>query len=123
MRRRIAPSGKVSNLNVADREELGQVEYDTRLVQAHDIDAIRDAVVLTAPFAGFLDRNGEPVFHGELVECLLELGERVPVAGYQKQDRKLGAKRRHAAFFNIAAALENCLADVLNNARSVATNC
>jgi hypothetical protein len=99
------------------------MEHDARLIQAHDIDAIRDAVFLAAPFTGLLDRNGEPVFHGKLVEGLLQLGERVPVAGNQQQDRKLGAKRCHAALFNIAAALENRLADILNNARPVATNC
>ena len=59
----------------------------------------------------------------ELVEALLEAIQRVPVAGYQQQHREFGAQRRHAAFFDIAAAGQDDLGQVLNNACSVGTNC
>jgi len=64
---------------------------------------------------------GEPVV--ELLEAFFEAIERVPVAGYQHQHRKLGAERGHAAFLDIAAAIEDDFGDILNDASTVRTNC
>ena len=83
----------------------------------------RDAVVLSAPFTGFLDGDSEAVFPGEVVQRLFEPGQRVPVARNQQQHGEFGAKGGHPALFNIATAIENRLADVLDDTRSVSTNC
>ena len=96
---------------------------DSRLVEADNIDTIGNTVFLAAAFTRFLDRDRETVFPREFVERLLELGECVPIAGNQQQHRKFGAQGRHAALFNIAATIQNGLADILNNARSIGTNC
>ena len=55
----------------------------------------------------------------ELGEFALELGERVPVAGDEQQHRKLVAKRRHAAFEDVAPAVDHDTGQVEDQAGAV----
>jgi hypothetical protein len=46
----------------------------------------------------------------------------MPVAGYQHKHREFGAERGHAAFFDVAAAIEYDLGDILDDAGTIPAN-
>ena len=60
-----------------------------------------------------------PEDFAELGEFALELGERVPVARHQQQHGELVAERRHAAFEDVAAAVDDDAGQVVDQPGAV----
>ncbi len=101
---RIAARRNVGDLDIVRGEEVREAVYDALVVQAHDVDSVGHAVLLDLAFSRLADREGQvPVV--EFFQAFLETIQRMPVAGDQHQHREFRAKRRHAAFFDIAAAI------------------
>ena len=58
----------------------------------------------------------------QLVAGRFQLVEGVPVAGHEHQHGELAAERRHAALFDVAAAVEDDFRQIVDYAGAIRTN-
>lgn len=122
MCRGITSCSEIGDFDISGRKKFCQVKYDAGLIQANDINTIRNAVLLVVTGAGLLQIDGQALNTRQFVELLLKLCERVPVPGNQEEHGEFGAKGGHPAFLNIATTGEDSLADILHDTRTVTTN-
>ena len=87
--------------------------HDTRLIEAYHINGIGYARLVTRSGLCIPDRNIKTVKAGQ---TLFQLGQRVPVPGNHHQHCHLCANRAHAAFNDIAAAIEHDAGQFLDDA-------
>jgi len=80
VRRGITARQQVGDLDLSAREKLGQVKDNAGLIEANDIDAIRNAIFMIIAIAGFLEVYAQIVVIAELFQGLFELRWRMPVA-------------------------------------------
>jgi hypothetical protein len=59
----------------------------------------------------------------ELIQIFFEAAQRVPVTGNEQKHREFRAERGHATFFDITPTREYDLGQILNDTRSIISNC
>ena len=119
---RIAPGSNVRDLDISRRKEISQSKDDSLLIEANDINRVGHTIVTDGTFAGFAYCEAQCVVYRQLLETALKSIQRVPVARDQHEHCELGAEGRHATLFDVAAAAQDDLANVLYDASSIGTN-
>src|SRR5262249_49199247 len=105
VRRRVAARRDLGDVDAARRAEPGEPRDDAALIEAYDVDRVRQHVGARRTRLGALEVNTETRGLGEALELRLELREGVPVAGDEQQHRELSAEARHAALADVATGL------------------
>ena len=118
----ITSCGQISYLDISRCKKFRQMENNTRLIEAHDIDAVRNAVFLIITHTGFLQIDGQALDARQLVELFLKLGKGVPVTGDQQEYREFGTECGHPALFDIAPTGEDRLTNIFHNTRAITAN-